>query len=67
MVFECINKHSDALEKKGGLLRRRVSGCMEEAFGCLKSNSNAQESIRILKEAAARRVSGCFKVHSDMH
>ena len=34
---------------KTGLLRRRVSGCMEEAFGCLESNLNAHENIRILK------------------
>ena len=34
---------------------------MEEAFGCLKANSNAQESIRILEMTAARRVSGCLK------
>ena len=48
-VFECFNKHSDALEKGFGLLRRRVSVCVEEAFGCLQTNSNTQESIRILK------------------
>jgi len=31
------------------LLKQRVSGCMKKAFECLKSNLNAQESIRILK------------------
>ena len=67
MVFECINKHSDALEKGSGLLRWRVSECGRMVFRCLEANSNAQEGIQILEEAAARRVSGCFKEHSDMH
>ena len=30
-----------------GLLKRRVSGCIEKAFECLEANSNAQEGIRI--------------------
>ena len=60
-VFECINKHSDALEKRFGLLRQRVSECLRMIFGCLEANSNAQESIRILKGAAVRRVSECVE------
>ena len=48
-VFECKRNHSNTLEAKSGLLRWRVSGCIEEAFGCYKINSNAQEGIRILK------------------
>ena len=48
-VFECWNKHADVLEKRFGLLRRRVSECLRMVFGCLEANSDAQESIRILK------------------
>ena len=53
--------------RKIWLMKWRVSGCIEEAFGCLKANSNAQESIQILEMTVARRVSGCFEEHSDRH
>ena len=47
--------------KHSGLLRGRVFECLRRVFRCLEANSNAQESIRILKGAAARRVSGYFE------
>ena len=53
--------HSDALEEHSELLRRRVSECLRMVFGCLEANSNAQESIQILKGTAARRVSECLE------
>ena len=53
--------------RKIWLIKRRVSGCMKEAFGCLESNSNAQESIQILKGAAEAirilmKLSGYWKI-----
>ena len=45
--FRCPRGHSFTLEAITELLRQRVSGCIEEAFGYQKLNSDAQEGIQI--------------------
>ena len=61
VVFEYQKEHLDMLEAISRLMRRRVSGCLEEAFGCPRGHSDAEKRLLYGGYPDARNV------HLDIH